>query len=71
MRIAAGQGRLDLELPERSTLGDALDLFYERHAPLRPHRPTARPAIGQEYARGDASLRDGDEISLIPPVQGG
>lgn len=71
MRVAAGSGRFEIELPEPVTLREALDLFYDRHADLRAHRATARPAIGHEYARGDERLREGDEISLIPPVQGG
>jgi molybdopterin converting factor subunit 1 len=28
-------------------------------------------AVNQEYARGDAVLREGDEVALLPPVSGG
>ena len=30
-----------------------------------------RIAINQEYVKDDTELKDGDEIVLIPPVQGG
>ena len=30
-----------------------------------------RIAINQEYVKDDTELKDGDEVVLIPPVQGG
>ena len=32
---------------------------------------TLRIAVNQEYVKDDTELYDGDEIVLIPPVQGG
>jgi molybdopterin converting factor small subunit len=71
MRIAAGTGRVELELRDGAPLREALSVLYETHPTLAPHRAAARVAIGTEYAGGDEALREGDEISLIPPVQGG
>jgi molybdopterin converting factor small subunit len=71
MRIAAGTARVSLELPAEARLGAALGALYELYPALLPHRESARAAIGVNYARGDETLRDGDEISLVPPVQGG
>ena len=32
---------------------------------------TMRIAVNQEYVKDDTELYDGDEVVLIPPVQGG
>ncbi|RPH07029.1 MAG: MoaD/ThiS family protein [bacterium TMED46] len=32
---------------------------------------TLRIAVNQEYVKDDTELYDGDEVVLIPPVQGG
>ena len=71
MRVAAGRSRIELELPDGARLEEALDRFYERLPEMCIHRSTARAAVGNEYATDNQILREGDEISLIPPVQGG
>ena len=71
MRREAGMSSWDLELPPGATLGNALEAFYEAHPRLRGFRSSVLAAVGLEYAAADQILRDGDEISLIPPVQGG
>ncbi len=32
---------------------------------------SCRFAVNMEYARGDAELKEGDEVAVIPPVSGG
>ena len=71
IRVSAGASRVEMDLPEEATLDAALDAFFALHRGLDPHRSSARAAIGSEYAAGDRRMRPGDEISLIPPVQGG
>ena len=71
MRRAAGRPSVGMDLPDGADLPAALDLFYAAHPALLAHRATARAAIGVDYAPDDAILKDGDEVSLIPPVQGG
>lgn len=71
MRLAAGTPRVEVDLPAGARVGDAVAFFYERHPELRGHRALTRVAVGTEYAADDRPLNDGDEISLIPPVQGG
>jgi molybdopterin converting factor small subunit len=71
MRVDAGRSSVDLELPEGAKLGDALESLFSQIPVLRAHAPSCRTAVGVEYVSDDHALRDGDEISLIPPVQGG
>jgi molybdopterin converting factor small subunit len=71
LRLSAGVSRVEMDFPDGTSLGAALDAFFAAHRDLKPHRPTTRAAVGNEYAGGKRILRAGDEVSLIPPVQGG
>ncbi len=71
MRVAAGREKIEIDLAEGAHLEEALDRLYGEIPALAVHRPFARAALGNEYIDGDPVLHSGDEISLIPPVQGG
>ncbi len=50
------------------------DLWSElaREVPLFARFPAMPPAaVNREYADGDRSLAEGDEIAFLPPVAGG
>lgn len=66
LRERAGADELELELPDGSSVQDALD----RVAPLTDGLSVVM-AVNQEYADPQASLHPGDEVALIPPVSGG
>lgn len=62
---AAGRADLPLELADGATVADAV-------ASAGLSVPASwRAAVGTEYAEPSRRLRDGDEVSLIPPVGGG
>ena len=69
-REAAGAGQLAIELPEGSTVGDAIAEVERRHPRIAGSRQIVI-AKNREYVGADASLADGDEVALIPPVSGG
>lgn len=71
MRIQAERDAVELELPEDSRVDDALSAFYARHPGLQSFAPSCLVAVGLEYAPAGLPLKDGDEISIIPPVSGG
>ena len=71
MRIAAGREKIEIDMADGARLEEALDRLYAQNPALAVHRPFARAAVGNEYVDGDPILQPGDEISLIPPVQGG
>lgn len=58
-------------LPEGSTLEDLLKLMFARFPKLAPMRNSMLLAVGLEYQDRSYSLKEGDEVSLFPPVQGG
>jgi molybdopterin synthase catalytic subunit/molybdopterin converting factor small subunit len=70
-REAAGQERLEVELPEGGTVETAWAVVVDRHPVLRPYRPYTLFAVGQDYVAADHRLRHDDELCLFPPVSGG
>ena len=70
-REAAGQERLDVDLPDEGTVESAWAAVVDRHPQLAPFRPFTLFAVGQEYVDPGHPLRAGDELCLFPPVSGG
>jgi molybdopterin converting factor small subunit len=58
-------------LPEGSTLEELRSQLAERFPDLGVMQKSTLAAVGVDYQKGDYVLRDGDEVSLFPPVQGG
>lgn len=71
LRSIAGRDELQLELPSTATVADALRQLSAQFPRLREAEKTTLVAVGVEFAGPDAALRDGDVISLMPPLQGG
>ena len=71
LRDLAGGSKLDLDLPEGHTLADLLARLYTDHPGLRPWDAHLLLAVGLDYAARSQVLRDGDVVSVMPPVQGG
>ncbi|MBM3834113.1 MAG: MoaD/ThiS family protein [Verrucomicrobia bacterium] len=59
------------ELLSGSTIGDLLTRLHERFPKLAAMKRSTLIAVGVEYQNGSYVLKDGDEVSLFPPVQGG
>jgi molybdopterin converting factor subunit 1 len=70
-RELVGKREVPLELPAAATVEDAWAALVTRHPVLAPGRTSVRFAVNGEYAGADASLDDGDEVAVIPPVSGG
>lgn len=54
-----------------STLGTLYEKLVTRFPKLSAMRRSTLLAVGVDYQPRDYVLRDGDEVSLFPPVQGG
>jgi len=54
-----------------STLGALQDQLGARFPKLAAMKKSSLLAVGVEYQPRDYVLKDGDEVSLFPPVQGG
>lgn len=72
LREAAGAGRVELELEEGATVGDALAALARTPAlGEQLERMPVRMAVNRDYADPERALRPGDELALIPPLSGG
>ena len=58
-------------LAEGSTLGDLFKQLMTRFPKLAAMQRSTLIAVGVDYQDRSYVLKDGDEVSLFPPVQGG
>ena len=58
-------------LPVGGTIADLLQLLGAKFPKLAAMRKSTLVAVGVEYQGRDYVLREEDEVSLFPPVQGG
>jgi MoaD family protein len=59
------------DLAEGGTIDDLLQKLIARFPKLGPLQKSMLIAVGVEYQARDHALKEGDEVSLFPPVQGG
>ncbi len=62
---------LDFELGDNSRICDLLEDIYARFPALRAHDKTILIGSGVEFVDRNYKLKSGDEIAIMPPVQGG
>jgi len=71
LRDLARRSEIDLDVPAEGTAADLLDLLYSQTPALREWDKSILVASGVEFVGRDYVLKNGDEISVMPPVQGG
>ena len=72
LRQRAGRDRVGIELPDGSSVGDAIAaLRAEPGLGEVIDRTPVTMAVNREYAAEGTPLTEGDELALIPPVSGG
>lgn len=67
----AGVDSSVFDIEEGATLAQLKNPVAERHPGIKEGMTCVRFAVNQEFAADDATLHDGDEVALIPPVSGG
>lgn len=70
-RDLAGTDQESFEMPHGSLLADLLARVREAHPRFEQVRRSTLVAVGVDYQTENHPLRDADEVSLFPPVQGG
>lgn len=70
-REVVGTKEEDLQLPEDTTVNGLLDEYIRRFPALARYREHIILSVNREYGAPSRVLRDGDEVSFLPPVSGG
>ena len=71
LRDLAGIQELDLEVPPATNAAELLDIVYSRTPALRDWDRSILVAAGVEFVGRDYVVQPGDQLSIMPPVQGG
>jgi molybdopterin converting factor small subunit len=71
LRDLSGVAELDVDLAGRSTIRELLENIYEQKPALRAYDKSILVGAGVEFVDRDYVIQPGDEISIMPPVQGG
>ena len=71
LRDLVGRPELDLDLAEGTAVSELLEQLYAKTPALRSHDKSILVGAGVEFVDRNYKLRVGDEISIMPPVQGG
>jgi len=71
LRDLVGIRQLDLEFPNGATVRDLLEQVYVQQPALRGHDKSVLIGAGLEFVDRNYKLKPGEEISIMPPVQGG
>ena len=67
----AGRERFAAKVSPGATIADLMPVIYQQFPKLEPMRKSTLIAVGLDYENGSYVLKEGDEVSLFPPVQGG
>jgi len=71
LRDLVGASEFSVDLPDRSAVSDLLAKVYERTPELRSRDKSILVSAGVEFVDRNYELKPGEEISIMPPVQGG
>ena len=70
-REIVGTGEMEIEIEEKSTIKDVMRKLIERYPKLREIENTTLYSLNHKYAKGNEELKDGDELAIFLPVEGG
>jgi len=71
LRDLIGSREMEIDLAEDATVRDLLEKIYSKQPALRCHDKSILIGAGVEFVDRNYALKPGDEIAIMPPVQGG
>jgi len=71
LRDISGAEKESVVLDEAADVAGLLGTMFSRYPALADWDKSLLIAVNGEYADRDRALADGDEVALMPPVQGG
>jgi molybdopterin converting factor small subunit len=71
LRDVVGVSNLNLDLPEGATVAELIEKIYQLRPALRAHDKNILLGAGVNFVERNHMLSEGEEIAIMPPVQGG
>jgi MoaD family protein len=71
LRDLIGVHESAIELPKGATVRELLEEIYAQQPALRAHDKSILIGAGVEFVDRNYELNPGEEIAIMPPVQGG
>ena len=71
LRDVAGVQKVDIDLTDRATISDLLENLYDKFPALRSQDKNILIGVGLEFVERNYKLKSDEEVSIMPPVQGG
>ena len=71
LRDLIGSREMEIDVAEDATVRDLLEKIYSRQPSLRSHDGSILIGSGVEFVDRSYKLKPGEEIAIMPPVQGG
>ena len=71
LRDLAGTQEAELEVPDATNVASLLEILYSHTHALRDWDKSILVAAGVEFVGRDYVVQPNDQISIMPPVQGG
>ena len=71
LRDLIGMRELEVDLAEGASVRELLDQIYAKRPALRSHDKSILIGAGLEFVDRNYKLKPGEEIAIMPPVQGG
>ncbi len=71
LRDIAGQGEIELSLPDGATVAELLAALYAKFPTLATWDSRLLLAADLDYVERTHALQPGEVVSVMPPVQGG
>lgn len=71
LKDIVGRNHDEVKLPEGSSVGDLIAYCESRFPGVRESLSSVAIAVNHQYAGPGSTLREGDEVALLPPVSGG
>lgn len=71
LRDLTGHDEIEIECDHVGTVGELLILLFARWPKLAEWDASLLVAVDQDYVKRDATLHNGAEVAIMPPVQGG
>ncbi len=70
-RDIVGTKEEDITLPEGTSVQQLLDNYIARYPQMAKFREHIILSVNKDYGAPSRELKDGDEVSFLPPVSGG